>query len=466
MLERLKEFKEENIDILSSEQKEVINTIIEIAEKGEDINLIEKLEEIGINICYDCNNICFKNDMFYVNDGDLICENCKETNYTVCDCCGKLVEESDATYIEYNNEYYCIRCVDEHCSSCDRCGEICTNEDMANVRVDENSYQDYCPHCVDSHTFYCEECDQRCDDDIYESDDECQYCHEERGESDSYIEDYDFTPYHLHFFKNDDEVQPVKYFGFELEVDRKCETPNKMIPLEYIKKHYDNIFYMKHDGSLSDGFEIVSHPATINFWLDKKQTKTLENIFKKVKDGRLYSHDTETCGLHIHVSRLFFGENYSENDRNVNKLLYITEKFKRELMLFSRRKSYSYTQFLSDSYRNRSSNEIDVVENAEQVKIMKEYIGRDKYQVINTNHSETIEFRLCRGTLHLQTFLASLQMFNNMCFVAKNMSEEDITNMTFKDLVTYNKYEDFKEDNIKELVQYCFKKHLIKEEEI
>lgn len=59
--------------------------------------------------------------------------------------------------------------------------------------------------------------------------------------------------------------------------------------------------YCKRDGSLGDeGVEIVTHPATLNYHLTKL---AWDRIIETATDNGYTSHDTETCGLHVHVGR-------------------------------------------------------------------------------------------------------------------------------------------------------------------
>ena len=52
------------------------------------------------------------------------------------------------------------------------------------------------------------------------------------------------------------------------------------------------------------------------------------------KDNGFRSHNTNTCGYHIHFNRSFFED---KEDECIAKLLYLVEKFWDELVKFSRR---------------------------------------------------------------------------------------------------------------------------------
>ena len=73
--------------------------------------------------------------------------------------------------------------------------------------------------------------------------------------------------------------------------------------------------------------------------------------------------------------------------------------------------------------------------------------GYGRYVAVNLRNYSTIEFRLFRGTLKLNTFLATLQLVNEICRVALLFSEEEIDKMSWTVFVRDMNY-------YPELVQY------------
>ena len=97
----------------------------------------------------------------------------------------------------------------------------------------------------------------------------------------------------------------------------------------------ENVYgYVKSDGSLNDGFELVTHPCTLETHLQQVPWReTLEAL-----RGMGYrSHAPGTCGLHVHVSRKALGKDVYEQEETIAKLLYIFERFWQEILRFSRR---------------------------------------------------------------------------------------------------------------------------------
>ena len=59
-----------------------------------------------------------------------------------------------------------------------------------------------------------------------------------------------------------------------------------------------------------------------------------------------------------------------------------------------------------------------------------------RYVAVNLNNYHTIEFRLFRGTLKYNTFIATLQMVNHICDAAISLSEEGIDTMSWSEFVS------------------------------
>ena len=59
-----------------------------------------------------------------------------------------------------------------------------------------------------------------------------------------------------------------------------------------------------------------------------------------------------------------------------------------------------------------------------------------RYTCVNLTNFDTIEFRLFRGTLKLNTFLATLQMVDRICNVAISLSDQQIQDLTWTEFVT------------------------------
>jgi hypothetical protein len=95
------------------------------------------------------------------------------------------------------------------------------------------------------------------------------------------------------------------YFGTELEYE--VETPAHVESREdrdtvraavglKIVPHIKTFAFTKHDGSLKNGFEVVTVPMTL-----PEHQKAWGGFFRVAKKAGLQAR--ETCGMHVHVSR-------------------------------------------------------------------------------------------------------------------------------------------------------------------
>ena len=77
--------------------------------------------------------------------------------------------------------------------------------------------------------------------------------------------------------------------------------------------------YIKHDGSIDEGFEIVTHPMSLDY---HKNNMPWERIFEKALAMDYRSHQTSTCGLHIHVDRMALGSDHIAQEETIARIVY------------------------------------------------------------------------------------------------------------------------------------------------
>ena len=146
----------------------------------------------------------------------------------------------------------------------------------------------------------------------------------------------------------------------------------------------------------------------------------------------LKSHDTNTCGFHIHIDRRFFGKS---EDTAIAKLLYIFEKFRPELMTFSRR-----TEEQAGSWAQKrkydGGNKLWI---KKAVKDSKHYCDHsERYYAVNLTNAQTVEIRLWKGTLNPETFEATLRFTVRLSELCKSVSATKLAKMSFEDLLGDN----------------------------
>lgn len=231
----------------------------------------------------------------------------------------------------------------------------------------------------------------------------------------NYINMYSYIPEKFLFHKISGEEE--LYMGVELEVD--CggrDEDNAKYVLDFMNTETDNV-YCKHDGSLNSGFEIVTHPCT----LDYHKNLPYEELFDWLTKHKYRSHDTTTCGMHVHINRDYFGTDKLSQDLCISKVLYLFEKYWDKVELIARRKSNGYAR------------RFRLEEDETPIDLYAKSQSSDKYGAINLKHKNTVEIRIFKGTLNYNTYICTLEFVGVMAKLAK---ETDIYEIQF---VTWDK---------------------------
>ncbi|MDE7138230.1 MAG: amidoligase family protein, partial [Ruminococcus sp.] len=310
-----------------------------------------------------------------------------------CTHCGEIIEDDD--YDTIYGEPICEDCVDRYTTVCDRCEEIVWDED---IHSDESTC--LCHRCFENYYTRCEECDGIVhNDEIYEYDN-CYYCYDcyQRIRRNASIHEYGYKPTPVFYGDSN------RYFGVELEIDGAGKDDDYADEILDIANSDDDCIYIKSDSSLDDGMEIVTHPMSLEY----HRSFCWDRIMKKAVFLGYRSHQTSTCGLHVHVNRDSLGLDRDEQDEVISRILYFVEHHWNEILKFSRRSEYAMNRWAARyGYENSPKAIMD--------KAKKNY-GR--YVAINLCNYHTIEFRLFRGTLKYNTLIATLELVNKICELA------------------------------------------------
>ena len=327
-----------------------------------------------------------------------------------CSHCGSFIDTDD--YEEFNGEILCSDCLDNYTTVCDCCGTRIWSED-----AEGDDYTSLCRQCYDYHYTRCEECDALIhNDDAYEYDDG-YFCHEcyQNIRKNASIHDYGYKPEPIFYGDSN------RYFGIELEIDGAGKDDEYAEGLLDIANMREEHIYIKTDGSLDDGMEIVTHPMSLKYHKDF----CWEDIMHHAVRLGYRSHQTSTCGLHVHVNRDSLGKNREEQDEVISRILYFVEHHWNELLKFSRRSEYAMNRWAARyGYENSPKAIMD--------KAKKNY-GR--YVAVNLCNYHTIEFRLFRGTLKYNTLIATLELVNQICELAVLMNDEEIAKLSWSEFV-------------------------------
>ena len=442
-------------------------------------------------------------------------DNKTEPLFVCHDCESETDNEDDVIYLEYVEDYVCTDCLDENYFNCDRCDDATLNDDMYVVQPNDNGW---CEHCYENYSVYCESCDCSYDEDVvsvneYNYCEDCDEEREERNGSDG-IHPYSYKPdiivglmkfNRARIYKDDDpnsedmENKVVKRlvsvgynaykrmtdkktkldqdvfktsFGnyedtaeineYELEVENKASGRSTSdIANDFIEKMDDkdeNHVYLKSDSSLSNGFEIVTHPKSYSAWMSSRDM--IQPIFDLPKYG-VRSHDTQTCGLHFSLNRKAFSPIHL---LKFSTFIYWNPIFIKDISRRSWRNLVSWASVFS-AHNYNTVGDLEIKSIMATKKSIERYLYDNtfftkcgelfhplytkKALIENTRNirntainlpDDRVECRFFRGTLKKETFLMNLQFIHSLFEFTK---QETFQNLSIFDFVKFNKKNDF-----------------------
>ena len=325
--------------------------------------------------------------------GSPICDDCSRW----CERCESTTSENDS-YVIGNREIWCETCKDNHAFWCNQCTEYYNDDHVGNHYFDGNTY---CEDCINEVADWCEHCDEW----EYAS----RRCEDHRRANGGYgIHQYSYKPDPIFLGKDKHSL----YMGWELEADTQYHNQDEASAYaSNILEEENNLAYLKADGSVSRGFEIVTHPIAHNELRGTRLDPYWDTIESLRTDYQFRSWDSEaSCGLHIHLSRKGFS-----NGAHLHRFLQFIYRNPEMMMKFAGRKSEDYATFQDvwryDEYDRpyRSySHKLDYVPNRPHT--FNRLRNSTRGSAVNTNNEHTIELRFFRGTLNKKGILACLDM--------------------------------------------------------
>lgn len=355
----------------------------------------------------------------YVNSDTPIDEVCEPHMPTqICDFCGESVSRYRLNHCVGGN-FICDNCYNtkEQFVRCDECGIIINTEE-----------DDFHENCGD---FFCTGCYLELSKSTY-------------GEVLGY---HGFDDWHFKYAK--DEKPHTLVTGIELEVEHvnSCsESTNKIV--WNLNKMLGFNTICSRDGSIEDGFEIVSQPFSLAFIRENEER--IKEALKYLIDHGYRGDQVSTCGLHLHINREAFGETSEEQNKNIDKLILFFETYKQELFRFSRRsasKLQRWAKFLSD-YKH-----VNVDADTDSAKRLKslEYIGKTKssveerYCAVNLMNDNTVEIRIFKSSLNYKTLFATIELIHTL--VRRIVNSESLEDFSWNNVVN--------DEDCRYLKDYC-----------
>lgn len=279
------------------------------------------------------------------------------------------------------NTQCCRTCATDmaHCSCC-HCYTNDPDEDLTTL----SNGNEVCATCLANNYRECRRCHRQ-----HPRDYGCSYCNRDQRE---FVRSYSYKP-RPKFHKATTETTKA-FYGVEIEVD---DTSFECAAL--VADSLGGLGYMKYDSSVSDGFEIVTHPMTHQYARESFPWEMLDKLAELGADA------SDSCGIHVHVSRDGF-DSLSHQYRWL-KLIYRNEN---GVTGIARRRRSSWARF-TDSARDSALNVVKAkgkrsyTTNGSEV-----YIGNDRYEAVNIWNEKTFEVRVFASSLEPREVQAAIDL--------------------------------------------------------
>ena len=316
-----------------------------------------------------------------------------------CHLCGDQVPESevhDSMEIRFHRTYTHVYLCEACSYSVSRCEIVMRNclgwsDDLTYT---EDGYA--CQRCVGYYE-YCDYCDE------YRRDG-CDSCREDEC---GLIKPYGYKPDAVFFlggFRSTTRVPNGVTVGVELEIG--TVEADRYEVAQVVQDSFGDFVYLKDDCSVSqyDGFEIVSHPFTLEYLRELP----LEDIMSNIVNAGGRAGRFSDCGLHAHIGRRLFVQNP-------------TALYRMFALLYDNQSKWQAIGGRGDVHwaewdRRNHGNVMDYVRHAHAVKTGKRNRRGDSRQAqwkrhvaINLMNDETIELRYAKGTLNANTLRARFE---------------------------------------------------------
>lgn len=295
---------------------------------------------------------------------------------------------------------------------CGDCSDYFYSEDYHNVEDDYG----VCSHCVgnyywnDYHSYYTEDEDENRD-------------YENIGSRHSSKHELTRIP-SLY-----DQRKPRVLLGLELEMeisdnydldDRAGLLLNSVNPC-YAGENTYTYALCEEDCSIDRGFEMVTGYTGLD--VHAHQLKFFKERFKGAT-----SHNTSTCGLHVHICKSDMTTLHASK-----MVLFINDPANHDLVYALARRDESGYCKIYDKKSDKSwiKNALLRTKRKDQI----QSLNPDRYEALNFQNDKTVEFRLFKGTLKYETIMSCLEFTFATWHFCREASTNQLTTAGFLDFI-------------------------------
>ena len=344
--------------------------------------------------CSSCSGNFLPDDMATTRGGDILCEDCR----IYCEHCENFDYSESSRYVQGYGTY-CEVCADNYTFWCESCEDTYSDQHSSYEIADIGVY--WCEDCCSNNANWCENCD------MYNRD-SCDNC-----EGGRLINQYSYKPDPIFYGEDKNKL----HFGIELEMEIRDDDLHNSA--EYVSEMLGGFVYLKEDSSINSGgykgFEMVSHPATLDFFTNHKNLWTTLDYLRRVHTAR--SWDSKSCGLHIHISRAGF-----KGGAHTHRFLSLIYKNSDKMMKLGGRRS-NYAKF-NDVWQY---DEFDRPYFTLAHKVAHPSSAMtERYSAVNTQNQNTLELRFFRGTMNPEGVLSAIQLAHATVEYTRDLTLSDV----------------------------------------
>ena len=193
------------------------------------------------------------------------------------------------------------------------------------------------------------------------------------------------------FLSANSEHSEKMFFGTECEIEvsgniDKCS--------KILNRNLSDLVYLKSDGSINHGFEIVSYAMTYKKWYNS--LKRFKKNFQDVINKGGFSEAANTTGLHIHLSRAGFKD--KKHLARFARCFYLDKDLSKEIACrdFNGYAQWNDFRQSEENYFERRLNDLYSTFD-------------DRYHIVNFRNTKTVEIRMFNGTLRADVIFAYIQ---------------------------------------------------------
>lgn len=337
--------------------------------------------------CESCSTRTPPDDLVHTADADQLCSSCA-SELDLCQACDRPSRDVEPTV---DDEARCVECR-SGLSECDDCsrytdhitavlsgGDVCrdcaeeysTCSDCNLVVADPvsiNGDYEVCPDCSEDYD-RCRGCQW-----LFRG---CEYYCEDCAQPDhSRVHDADYKP------APDFHGLGPLFLGLELEVRTSYTGYDDSV--KAANTQLDSLGYLKDDASVSDGFELVTHPMSFDYAMNQFPWSLLPRL------RLLGCYTDQEVGIHIHLSRDGF-----DSPAHIYRWLKLIYRNEPAVTALARRRYSEWAQFDPDI-------------RAMAKKLAHGDHGWGRYHAVNARPADTFELRVFASSLKTQQVQAAL----------------------------------------------------------